>query len=72
MAKNKFLKIALIGLRHGHTGKPGSGTGYLETLKHVEGAKLVAYCEDSDPHLLDAIGRHHPGSNLYDNIDNLI
>ena len=72
MATNDDLKIAIVGMRHGHVGRPGAGTGYLETLKHVDGAEIVAYCEDSDSALLDEAGRHHPGAALYDNVDDLI
>ena len=72
MTGSDDLKIAIVGMRHGHVGKPGEGTGYLETLKHVRGAKVVAYCEDSDAELLAQAGVHQPGAALYDNVDDLI
>ena len=72
MSGSDDLKIAIVGMRHGHVGQPGAGTGYLETLKHVGGAKVVAYCEDSDADLLEQAGRHQPGAALYDNVDDLI
>jgi predicted dehydrogenase len=72
MTGSDDLKIAIVGMRHGHVGQPGAGTGYLETLKHVRGAKVVAYCEDSDAELLAQAGVHQPGAALYDNVDDLI
>ncbi len=72
MTGSDDLKIAIVGMRHGHVGQPGAGTGYLETLKHVQGAEVVAYCEDSDDDLLAQAGVHQPGAALYDNVDDLI
>ena len=53
MGKNDLLKAAIVGMRHGHVGKPGEGNGYLETLRHLDGIEIVAYCEDTDLSLLD-------------------
>ncbi len=72
MSGSDDLKVAIVGMRHGHVGQPGAGTGYLETLKHVRGAEVVAYCEDSDADLLEQAGRHQPGAALYDDVDDLI
>ena len=36
MGKNDLLKAAIVGMRHGHVGKPGEGNGYLETLRHLD------------------------------------
>ena len=38
MGKNDLLKAAIVGMRHGHVGKPGEGNGYLETLRHLDGS----------------------------------
>lgn len=72
MTSKDVLKIAIVGMRHGHVGRLGAGNGYIETLQHVDGAEIVAYCEDSDSSLLDEAGRYHPGAALYDNVDDLI
>ncbi len=73
MATSKTLKAALIGLRHGHTGKfVPEMTGYISTFKHLDGVEVVAYCEDTDTSLLDPAREAHPSAHLYDSVDDLI
>ena len=72
MGKNDLLKAAIVGMRHGHVGKPGEGNGYLETLRHLDGIEIVAYCEDTDLSLLDQAKHFHPNAGFYDNVNDLI
>ena len=73
MATSNTLKAALIGLRHGHTGKfVPEMTGYISTFKHLDGVEVVAYCEDTDTSLLDHAREAHPSAHLYDSVDDLI
>lgn len=69
------LKTAMIGLRHGHVGKldpDNSKPGYAHTLKALSDIQVVAYCEDTDPQLLESAKKFDPGAHLYTSVDDLI
>ena len=56
----------MIGLRHGHMGKIApEPTGYIATFQQLEGVEIVAYCEDTDPSLLDPAHKLHPNTHTY-------
>ncbi len=73
MTSGKTLRTAVVGLEHGHQGKIGpNGGGYIETLKHLDGVEIVAYCEPNDPSLMEPAKEHEPEASLYASIDDLI
>ena len=73
MASQKILRVALVGLRHPHVGSFGSEKpSYIHTLRQLEGVQVVAYCEDTDPKLLDPAREFEPGAHLYSSVDDLI
>ena len=67
------LKTAMVGMRHGHMGKVGPDyVGYIGTFRQLEGVEIVAYCEDTDPSLLEPVAQFDPGARTYTSIDDLI
>ncbi len=63
----------MIGLRHGHMGSIGpESPGYIASFRGLEGAEVVAYCEDVEPELLEPARQHHPDAGLYTSVDALI
>ena len=73
MATQKTLKAAMIGLRHGHVGGFGpNGSGYIGNWNNLDGVEVVAYCEDTEPALLEPAKEYHPGAHLYTSVDDLI
>ncbi len=63
----------MVGLRHGHMGKVGpEHTGYIGTFRQLDGVEIVAYCEDTDPSLLEPVGQFDPDASTYTSIDDLI
>ena len=73
MDSKNALKTAMIGLRHGHMGKIGAEpSGYIGTFRQLEGVDVVAYCEDTDPSLLEPVHQFHPEARTYTSVDALI
>ena len=69
----RTLKTAMVGMRHGHMGKVGPDyVGYIGTFRQLEGVQIVAYCEDTDPSLLEPVAQFDPGARTYTSVDDLI
>ncbi|MBM4437130.1 MAG: Gfo/Idh/MocA family oxidoreductase, partial [Actinobacteria bacterium] len=71
----KVLDTALIGLRHPHVGRvdPAKPSfGYIHTFKQLDGVRVVAYCEDADPSLLQHVRAFDPDAHTYASVDDLI
>ena len=69
----KTLRAVVVGLRHPHMGTFGPETpGYIHTINELEGLEVVAYCEDSDPRLLDEARRYDQRARTYDNVADVI
>ncbi|MAG35163.1 MAG: hypothetical protein CL878_02795, partial [Dehalococcoidia bacterium] len=75
MAADRTLRAAMIGLRHGHVGRvdpEDPRPGYIHSFKQLEGVQVVAYCEDSDPTLLEQAGQFDPNARCYGSVDDLL
>ena len=67
------MKAAIIGLRHPHAGSIGPGRpGYIHSFRQLEDVDVVAYCEDTDPSLLDEATEFDPDATTYTNLDELL
>jgi predicted dehydrogenase len=67
------MKTAMVGLRHGHMGKIGPDhSGYIGTFRQLEDVEIVAYCEDTEPALLEPVCQLDPGARTYTSVDELI
>ena len=75
MSIEKPLRVAMIGLRHPHVGSldpTRPSPGYIHTFKQIPDAQVVAYCEDSDPLLLDRAREFDPFAHVYASVDELL
>ncbi len=75
MSIEKPLRVALIGLRHPHVGSldpTRPSPGYIHTFKQIPDVQVVAYCEDSDPLLLDRAREFDPSAHVYASVDELL
>ena len=71
--QDKTLRTALVGLRHPHVGTFGpEKPSYIHTLRQLDGVQLVAYCEDTDPKLLDQAREADPSASHYSSVEDLI
>ena len=73
MAAKKILKLAMVGLRHGHVGSFGpKKPGYIHTFRQMDDVQIVAYCEDTDSELLDEGRKLDPSASFYSSLEDLI
>ena len=75
MSIEKPLRVAMIGLRHPHVGSldpARPSPGYIHTFKQIPDVQVVAYCEDSDPLLLDRARAFDPSAHIYASVDELL
>ena len=75
MSIEKPLRVAMIGLRHPHVGSldpTRPSPGYIHTFKQIPDVQVVAYCEDSDPLLLDRAREFDPSAHVYASVDELL
>ena len=75
MSIEKPLRVAMIGLRHPHVGSldpARPSPGYIHTFKQIPDVQVVAYCEDSDPLLLDRARAFDPNAHTYASVDELL
>ena len=73
MRGREKLKLALVGLRHGHVGSfDEAGRGYITTFRQMDEVEIVAYCDDTGAPLLDEARKQHSGAGLYDSLEDLI
>ncbi len=73
MPERSKLKLALVGLRHGHVGSfDDDGTGYIATFKQMDEVEIVAYCDETGSPRLDEAREHHPGASIYESLEDLI
>ena len=75
MSIEKPLRVAMIGLRHPHVGSldpARPSPGYIHTFKQIPDVQVVAYCEDSDPLLLDRAREFDPFAHVYASVDELL
>jgi UDP-N-acetylglucosamine 3-dehydrogenase len=69
------VKAVIVGLRHGHVGRldPQSPSqGYIHSFKQIPGVEIVAYCEDTDPRLLEHAQAFDPQANCYHDLETMI
>ena len=63
----------MIGLRHPHVGSIGpEKPGMVHTVRQLDGVQIVAYCEDTEPSLLEPARQHDPCAHVYTSVDDLI
>ena len=73
MGTQKTLKAAVVGLSMGHAGTIGPvKPSMIHNFRQMEGVEVVAYCEETEPKLMDEAKEYHPGAHLYDSLDDLI
>jgi len=75
MSLEKPIRVAMVGLRHPHVGSldpARSSSGYIHTFKQIPNVEVVAYCEDSDPKLLDLARAFDPVARVYASVDELL
>lgn len=75
MSTDRNLRAAMVGLRHGHMGRldpKHPSPGYIHSFKQIEGVEVVAYCEDTDPHIRELAKAFDPEANVYSSVDDLI
>jgi predicted dehydrogenase len=67
------LKMAIVGLRHGHVGSIGpEKAGLIKNFQYLDEVEIVAYCEEVDTALLDPAKEHDPDASVYTSLDDLI
>ncbi len=75
MSLEKPIRVAMVGLRHPHVGSldpARPSPGYIHTFKQIPDAQIVAYCEDSDPALLDLARAFDPAARTYASVEELL
>ena len=73
MSTNSKVRVAFVGMRHGHIGKIGpKASGYIEAIRQLEGAETVAYCEDVEPERLEEAKKYDPNASRYSSLDELL
>ena len=73
MANHDALKVAIVGLRHGHMGTIGPAKpGLIHMYHYLDEFEVVAYCEETDTSMLDPAKEHAPGAGVYTSLDDMI
>ena len=73
MSNQDALKVAIVGLRHGHMGSIGPAKpGLIHMYRYLDEFEVVAYCEETDTSLLDPAKEHDPEAGVYTSLDDMI
>ena len=73
MGNQDALKVAIVGLRHGHMGSIGPAKpGLIHMYHYLDEFEVVAYCEETDTSLLDPAKEHDPEAGVYTSLDDMI
>lgn len=74
MGNNKrLLRVAVVGLRHGHLGSVGpEKPGYIHTFNGLDDVEIVGFFEDTEPERLEAVPKEYPEANSYTDLDDMI
>jgi predicted dehydrogenase len=73
MANQDALKVAIVGLRHGHMGSIGPAKpGLIHMYQYLDEFEVVAYCEETDTSLLDPAKEFDAEAGVYTSLDDMI
>ena len=73
MSNQDALKVAIVGLRHGHMGSIGPAKpGLIHMYHYLDEFEVVAYCEETDTSLLDPAKEYDPEAGVYTSLDDMI